>query len=263
MACAPVFLSAGAMLVSADDGGVNHHVFIVVIAGQELENPLESTTLGPSVEALIDDLPVAKARGRIAPREAGAKPEQNGFDEQTIVRRRAAHMAFGAWQNVFDPIPSVVAQGLSPHRSAPPQADHSRVRHLLIQESLAIRNTKGSASDSDPFSPQLNGASDGVQKINVSTRLNLKTVIPKAPPARLTGDSQGGRFLTPLARGDSRHAISGQIARGLFGPGASDVGSAVEDGKPEPSSSVAGRGSGRDGPGGGGEDRRHGSADAA
>ena len=76
------------MLVSAHDGGVDHHVFVVVIAGQELENPLENAALGPSVEALIDDLPVAKALGQIAPRDAGAKPEQNGFDEQAIVPRR-------------------------------------------------------------------------------------------------------------------------------------------------------------------------------
>ena len=69
------------MLVSAHDGGVNHHVLVVVIAGQEPENPLENAALGPSVEALIDDLPVAKALGQIAPRDAGAKPEQNGFDE--------------------------------------------------------------------------------------------------------------------------------------------------------------------------------------
>src|ERR1700723_4500510 len=144
------------MLVSAHDGGVNHHVFVVVIAGQELENPLESTALGPSVEALIDDLPVTKALGQIAPRDAGAKPEENGFDEQTIVRRRTAHMAFAAWENVFDPIPLVVAQGISSHRSAPPQADLSRVRHLMIRESLAYPKHKGSASDSDPFSPQLN-----------------------------------------------------------------------------------------------------------
>ena len=137
MACAPSFFGAGAMLVSAHDGGVNHHVLVVVIAGQEPENPLENAALGPSVEALIDDLPVAKALGQIAPRDAGAKPEENGFDEQAIVRRRAAHMAFTARQNVFDPIPLVVAQCISSHRSAPPRADHSRVRHLLIRESLA------------------------------------------------------------------------------------------------------------------------------
>ncbi len=119
MACAPTFFGAGVMLVSAHDGGVDHHVLVVVIAGQELENTLENAALGPSVEALINDLPVAKAPGQIAPGDAGAKPEQHGFDEQAVVRRRAAHMAFPARQNVFDPIPLVVAHCISSHRSAP------------------------------------------------------------------------------------------------------------------------------------------------
>ena len=121
MACAPSFLGPGAMLMSAHDGGVDHHVFIVVIAGQELENPRENAALGPSVEALIDDLPIAKALRKIAPGDAGAKPEQNGFDEQAIVPRRAAHMAFAAGKDVFDPRPLVVAQGITSHRSAPPR----------------------------------------------------------------------------------------------------------------------------------------------
>ena len=49
----------------------------------------------------------------------------NGFDEQAIVRRRAAHMAFTTRQNVFDPIPLIVAQCISSHRSALLGADHS------------------------------------------------------------------------------------------------------------------------------------------
>ena len=118
-------MGAGAMLVSAHDGGVNHHVFVVVIAGQEPENPLENAALGPSVEALIDDLPVAEALGKIAPRDAGAKPEENGVDEQAIVRRRAANMALATRQNVFDPIPLIVVQSIALHRSAPPRADRS------------------------------------------------------------------------------------------------------------------------------------------
>ena len=77
-----LFLGASAMLVSAHDGGVDHHVFVVVIAGQEFENLLENAALGPSVEALIDDLPVAKPLGQITPWDAGSKPEENGFDEQ-------------------------------------------------------------------------------------------------------------------------------------------------------------------------------------
>ena len=106
MACAPSFLGAGALLMSAHDGGVNHHGLVVVIAGQQPENSLENAALGPSVEALIDDLPVAKALGRIAPRDAGAKSEENGLDEQAIVRRRAPNMALAARQNFLDPIPS-------------------------------------------------------------------------------------------------------------------------------------------------------------
>src|SRR5580704_17520966 len=62
---------------------------------------------------------------------------------------------------------------------------------------------------------------------------------------------------------DLRHAISGQIARGLFGGGSSGVGSAVEDRRPEPAASVAGSGQGWNGPGLGGEDRRDGPPDAA
>src|SRR5271155_5002497 len=75
-------------------------------------------------------------------RNAGAKPEENGFDERAIVRRRAAHMAFTTRQNVFDPIPLIVAQCISSHRSALLGADHSRVRHLLIRESLAYPKHK-------------------------------------------------------------------------------------------------------------------------
>ena len=107
------------MLVSAHDGGVDHHVLVVVIAGQEPENPLENAALGPSVETLIDDLPVTKPLRQIAPWDASSKPEENGFDEQAIVRRRAAHVAFTPGQNILDPIPLVVAQCIASHRSAP------------------------------------------------------------------------------------------------------------------------------------------------
>src|SRR3984957_20689851 len=62
-------------------------------------------------------------------------------------------------------------------------------------------------------------------------------------------------------RGGSRPGFSGEIARGLFGGGASGVGPAVEDRQPEPAAPVAGCGPGRHGPGLGGEDRRHGPPD--
>src|SRR5271154_3527494 len=88
-------------------------------------------------------------------------------------------------------------------------------------------------------------------------------IIPKAP---LTDSRRGfprGEISDSIGAGDSRHAISGEIARGLFGRGASGVGPAVEERQPEPAASVAGRGPGRHGPKLGGEDRRNGPPDAA
>ena len=96
------------MLVRAHDGGVDHHVFVVVIARQQLENALENSTLRPSIEALVDDFPISEALWKIAPWDAGSISVQDRFDEQPIIRRRAADMAFAARQKILDPIPLIV-----------------------------------------------------------------------------------------------------------------------------------------------------------
>jgi hypothetical protein len=90
------------------DGGVDHHVFVVVIIRQQLEDALENPALAPPAETLVDDFPIAKALRKIAPRHARPIPEQNGFHEQPVIRRRAADMAFAARQKILDPIPLVV-----------------------------------------------------------------------------------------------------------------------------------------------------------
>src|ERR1700677_640853 len=76
------------------------------------------------------------------------------------------------------------------------------------------------------------------------------------------GASLGPDFLTPLAREDSRHAISGEIARGRFGGGVAWAGPPVEGCQPEPRASIVGRGSRRNGLRGGYEDWGHGPSDA-
>jgi len=97
------------MLVSAYDGGVDHHVFVIVIARQQLENALENSAIRPSTKALMDNLPISEALGQIAPRDAGPIAVQNSLDEQPIVRRSAAYMAFATGQKILDPVPLVVA----------------------------------------------------------------------------------------------------------------------------------------------------------
>ena len=82
--------------MGAHDGGVDHHVFVVVIARQQLENALENAAFRPSAEALVHDLPVTETRRKITPGDSRSVSVKNGFDEQPIVRRIAADMAFTA-----------------------------------------------------------------------------------------------------------------------------------------------------------------------
>ena len=70
---------------------------------------LENAALRPSIEALVDDVQIPETLRKIAPRNAGAKPEQNRFDKQTIIRRRASYMAFASGQRILDPVPLVIA----------------------------------------------------------------------------------------------------------------------------------------------------------
>ena len=62
------------MLVGADNGGIDHHVFVVVIIRQHLENML--------------------ALRKIPPWDTGSISEQNRLHQQPVVRRGAANMAF-------------------------------------------------------------------------------------------------------------------------------------------------------------------------
>jgi hypothetical protein len=56
----------------------------------------------------MDGLEVAETRGQITPGTARSKSVENGFDEQSIIVRRAAHMPLTPGQNILDPIPLVV-----------------------------------------------------------------------------------------------------------------------------------------------------------
>jgi hypothetical protein len=56
--------------VGAHNGGIDHHVLVVLIARQLLENAFENSTLRPPAEALMDHLPIAEALWQITPRNA-------------------------------------------------------------------------------------------------------------------------------------------------------------------------------------------------
>jgi hypothetical protein len=142
--------------MSAHDGSIDHHVFVIVIACQQLENALENAALRPPTEALVHDLPVAETRRQVTPRDSRSIPVKNGFDEQPVVRCIAANMAFTAGQKILYPLPLVVSQSKALHGSALRNADLASITGQLICESPTYRRRctieRCSAFDSDPFS---------------------------------------------------------------------------------------------------------------
>ena len=69
---APTFLGAGARLVGAHDGAVDHRIFVVCLRREGLEHALPDTGFGPAVEPPVHALPLAQTVRQIAPWDAGA-----------------------------------------------------------------------------------------------------------------------------------------------------------------------------------------------
>ena len=92
------------MLMSPYDGCIDHHIFVVVIAGQHLEDALENAALRPSAVALVHRFPMTESCRQITPGTAGSIAIEYRFNEETIVFCRAANMTFTAGKNVLDPV---------------------------------------------------------------------------------------------------------------------------------------------------------------
>ena len=115
----PGFFCADAVLMGAYNGAVDHRAFIVGIGGEEAEDPLPDAGFRPSAEAAMHVDRVTEAFGQVAPGNAGAITIQDRLDEQAIVRRGHADGARAAGQPVLDPVPLVIAESISVHRSVP------------------------------------------------------------------------------------------------------------------------------------------------
>src|SRR6202040_930493 len=147
-----LFLGAGAVLMGAHNGGVDHHVFVVDIARQQSENTIKNPAFRPPAEALMHALPIAEAHRQIAPWHTGSEPVQNRFNEQPVIRCRAANVPLPPRQNILDPIPLVVAQAKALHRSAsscrPPMSQ-------TISDSLIPIRTAPASSNRVPHAKSL------------------------------------------------------------------------------------------------------------
>jgi hypothetical protein len=83
------------MLVGADNGGIDHHVFVVVILCRHLEDAFENSALSPPVEALLDDLPMTEALGKVGV-EGADKLLEDGKGRLPL-KKLAQNIAFNAY----------------------------------------------------------------------------------------------------------------------------------------------------------------------
>jgi hypothetical protein len=134
-------LGASAVLVSPHDGRVEHHVLIVVISGQHVEDTFKNTALRPAIEALPDRLPATEPLGQIPPGTATAVTVEHSLDKEPIVLGRAADVTFTPRQKVLDPVPLIISKGVTTHRPALLKADLSWARNSRSWESPKWRQT--------------------------------------------------------------------------------------------------------------------------
>src|SRR5215212_1410884 len=113
------FLGAGAVLMGAHDGAVDHGILVVGVACEVLEDALPHTRLGPAAEAPMHLHAVAEALGQVAPGNTGPVAVEHRLDKQPIIRRRDADPALLPRQQVLDSVPLVIVQAIAAHRSAP------------------------------------------------------------------------------------------------------------------------------------------------
>ncbi len=86
------------MLMCFDDSTVHKDIGEVSALGKLREDSLPDALLLPASESLIDGVPVAETRRKIAPRDARPGDIQNGLDELPIVDPATARIALFAWQ---------------------------------------------------------------------------------------------------------------------------------------------------------------------
>ena len=97
------------MLMGADNSGIQHHVLVVGIFRQRLENSFENAARAPPAQPLVRVLPIAKALRQIPPRNACAIAAENGLDKKTVVGCGSANMPLPPREKIFNPLPLIVS----------------------------------------------------------------------------------------------------------------------------------------------------------
>ena len=105
------------MLMSPDQGAVDHDVFLIGILGQNRQQVMPKTFFGPPAEPALDVFVCTENLREIAPGNARAISIQNRINEQTIIASVRSNMTNPTRQQIFDAVPLVVPNTFSQHGS--------------------------------------------------------------------------------------------------------------------------------------------------
>src|SRR6185437_6890953 len=198
---------------------------------------------------------------RSRPWPAGSGRAEQTKQAERDIRRRGAIMTSPLRCAIYTRVSSDA--GLEQHFNSLDAQRESAEAYIKSQAHegwrlVSERFDDGGYSGGSTDRPALQRLLDRIRerRVDVAVVYKVDRLIPKALLADSLGDSRIEAMLIQDGMEGWRHAISGQIARGLFGEGASGVGPEVEGRQPEPAASVAGCGQGWNGSGIGGEDRR-------
>ena len=95
------FSRTGVVSMGAHNGGVDHHVSIVVIVSQQFEDALENPTFAHrlNVDGPFSNRETARENDA---RDTSCESVENGLDKQSIIFRRAADVPFTPRQKILN-----------------------------------------------------------------------------------------------------------------------------------------------------------------
>jgi hypothetical protein len=101
---------AGSLLMSPDDGRIDHEPFGVGTGGQGIKNHLPDALARPAAKAPMSRVPVAIFLGQRTPARSVFTHPHHRLDKAPIVLRCSPGIAWLARQGVLDPQPLILSQ---------------------------------------------------------------------------------------------------------------------------------------------------------
>jgi hypothetical protein len=103
------------MLMGANDGAVDEHLFEICVLRQLGEDAMPDTTPRPASKSLIDTIPRPEWAWQVTPRTTRASNPQNRFNELSIIGRRAPRVAGFTRQQGRYPLKLIITQPQTYH----------------------------------------------------------------------------------------------------------------------------------------------------